>query len=64
MCGGRRPVDLDDLTFAYPERLGELAGLRPFFACGCTTVMNATFACAFTRRVAGAAVRVSSVHPE
>jgi NAD(P)-dependent dehydrogenase (short-subunit alcohol dehydrogenase family) len=26
----RAPVDLDDLTFAHPERLGDPAGLRPF----------------------------------
>ena len=30
VSGGRRPVDLDDLAFAQPERLGAPAGLRPF----------------------------------
>src|SRR3981081_826261 len=39
----RRPVDLDDLTFADPGRLGEPAELRPFFAYGRTKNMNAMF---------------------
>ena len=59
----RAPVDLGDLTFAYPERLGEPAGLRPFFAYGRTKNMNAMFVCALARRLAGTAVTVNGVHP-
>jgi NAD(P)-dependent dehydrogenase (short-subunit alcohol dehydrogenase family) len=63
VSGGRRPVDLDDLTFAYPERLGEPAELRPFFAYGRTKSMNAMFVYALARRLAGTEVTVNACHP-
>jgi NAD(P)-dependent dehydrogenase (short-subunit alcohol dehydrogenase family) len=63
VSGGRRPVDLDDLTFAQPERLGEPAGLRPFFAYGRTKTMNAMFVFELARRMAGTGITVNCVHP-
>lgn len=60
---GRRPVDLDDLTFDHPERLGEPAGLRPFLAYGRTKSMNAMFTYALARHLAGTAVTVNACHP-
>lgn len=63
VSGGRRPVDLDDLTFADPERLGEPAELRPFFAYGRTKTMNAMFAYALARRLAGSRITVNACHP-
>jgi NAD(P)-dependent dehydrogenase (short-subunit alcohol dehydrogenase family) len=63
VSGGRRPVDLDDLTFTHPERLGEPAELRPFFAFGRTKSMNAMFAYALARRLNGAGITVNAVHP-
>ncbi len=63
VSGGRRPVDLDDLTFAQPERLGEPAGLRPFFAYGRTKTMNAMFVFELARRLTGTAITVNCVHP-
>jgi NAD(P)-dependent dehydrogenase (short-subunit alcohol dehydrogenase family) len=63
VSGGRRPVDLDDLTFTHPERLGEPAGLRPFFAYGRTKTMDAMFVFELARRLAGTAVTVNCVHP-
>ena len=63
VSGGRRPVDLDDLTFAHPERLGEPAELRPFFAYGRTKSMNAMFVYALARRLAGTEVTVNACHP-
>lgn len=63
VSGGRRPVDLDDLTFAHPERLGEPAELRPFFAYGRTKTMNAMFVFELARRQAGTAITVNCVHP-
>jgi NAD(P)-dependent dehydrogenase (short-subunit alcohol dehydrogenase family) len=63
VSGGRRPVDLDDLTFDHPERLGEPAGLRPFFAYGRTKSMNAMFVYALARRLAGSGVTVNACHP-
>ncbi len=59
----RRPVDLDDLTFAHPERLGEPAELRPFFAYGRTKNMNAMFVYALARRLAGTGITVNGAHP-
>jgi NAD(P)-dependent dehydrogenase (short-subunit alcohol dehydrogenase family) len=59
----RRPVDLDDLTFAHPERLGEPAELRPFFAYGRTKNMNAMFTFALARRHAGTGITVNGAHP-
>ena len=63
VSGGRRPVDLDDLTFADPERLGEPAELRPFFAYGRTKSMNAMFVYALARRLAGTRITVNACHP-
>jgi NAD(P)-dependent dehydrogenase (short-subunit alcohol dehydrogenase family) len=63
VSGGRRPVDLDDLTFAHPERLGEPAGLRSFFAYGRTKTMDAMFVFELARRLAGTAITVNCVHP-
>jgi hypothetical protein len=48
---GRRPVDLDDLMFADPERQGEPAGLRPFFAHGPAKSINAMFMSDLARRL-------------
>jgi NAD(P)-dependent dehydrogenase (short-subunit alcohol dehydrogenase family) len=59
----RRPVDLDDLTFADPGRLGEPAELRPFFAYGRTKNMNAMFVFALARRLAGTGITVNGAHP-
>jgi NAD(P)-dependent dehydrogenase (short-subunit alcohol dehydrogenase family) len=59
----RAPVDLDDLTFTDPERLGEPAGLRPFFAYGRTKNMNAMFLFALARRLAGTGITVNGAHP-
>lgn len=63
VSGGRRPVDLDDLTFAHPERLGEPAELRPFFAYGRTKTMNSMIVFELARRLAGTAITVNCVHP-
>lgn len=63
VSGGRRPVDLDDLTFARPELLGEPAELRPFFAYGRTKSMNAMFVYALARRLAGTGITVNACHP-
>jgi NAD(P)-dependent dehydrogenase (short-subunit alcohol dehydrogenase family) len=63
VSGGRRPVDLDDLTFADPERLGEPVELRPFFAYGRTKSMNAMFVYALARRLAATRVTVNACHP-
>lgn len=63
VSGARRPVDLDDLAFAHPERLGEPEELRPFFAYGRTKTMNAMFVFEFARRLAGTAITVNCVHP-
>jgi NAD(P)-dependent dehydrogenase (short-subunit alcohol dehydrogenase family) len=57
------PVDLDDLAFAHPERLGEPAGMRPFLAYGRTKNMNAMFVYALARRLASTATTVNGVHP-
>lgn len=61
----QKPVDLDDLTFAHPEALGEPEGLRPFFAYGRTKNMNVMFAYALARRMvlAGKGITVNGVHP-
>jgi NAD(P)-dependent dehydrogenase (short-subunit alcohol dehydrogenase family) len=59
----RAPVDLDDLAFAHPERLGEPAGLRPFFAYGRTKNMNAMFVYTLAERLAGTGVTVNGAHP-
>ena len=59
----RRPVDLDDLTFADPGRLGEPAELRPFFAYGRTKNMNAMFVFTLARRLAGTGITVNGAHP-
>ena len=59
----RAPVDLDDLAFAHPERLGEPAGLRPFFAYGRTKNMNAMFVYTLADRLAGTGITVNGVHP-
>jgi NAD(P)-dependent dehydrogenase (short-subunit alcohol dehydrogenase family) len=63
VSAGRRPVDLDDLTFTHPERLGEPAELRPFLAYGRTKAMNAMFVFEFARRLAGSSITVNCVHP-
>ncbi|BCJ38794.1 short-chain dehydrogenase [Actinocatenispora thailandica] len=59
----RSPVDLDDLLFEHPERLGEPVGLRPFRAYGRTKNMNAMFVFALARRLAGTGVTVNGAHP-
>ncbi len=63
VSGARNPVDLDDLTFGHPERLGQPAELRPFFAYGRTKNMNAMFVFELARRHAGTRVTVNCVHP-
>jgi NAD(P)-dependent dehydrogenase (short-subunit alcohol dehydrogenase family) len=63
VSGGRRPADLDDLTFSRPELLGEPAGIRPFFAYGRTKTMDAMFVFELARRLAGTAVTVNIAHP-
>ena len=60
---GRRPVDLDDLMFADPERLGEPDGLRPFFAYGRTKSMNAMFVYALACRLGDSGVTINACHP-
>lgn len=59
----RAPVDLDDLAFAHPERLGEPAELRPFFAYGRTKNMNAMFVFTLADRLAGTRITVNGAHP-
>jgi NAD(P)-dependent dehydrogenase (short-subunit alcohol dehydrogenase family) len=59
----RAPVDLDDLLFAHPERLGEPVELRPFRAYGRTKNMNAMFVFALARRLAGTRITVNGAHP-
>ena len=59
----RAPVDLDDLAFAHPERLGEPAELRPFFAYGRTKNMNAMFVYALARHLAGTEITINGAHP-
>lgn len=56
-------VDLDDLAFAHPERLGEPVELRPFRAYGRTKNMNAMFVFALARRLAGTGITVNGAHP-
>lgn len=63
VSGGRRPVNLDDLTFSQPELLGEPAGIRPFLAYGRTKTMDAMFVFELARRLAGTAVTVNIAHP-
>ena len=63
VSGDRRPVDLDDLTFAHPEHLGEPAEIRPFFAYGRTKTMDAMFVFELARRLAGTHITVNCVHP-
>jgi NAD(P)-dependent dehydrogenase (short-subunit alcohol dehydrogenase family) len=63
VSGGRRPVDLDDLTFTHQEKLGEPADLRPFFAYGRTKTMNAMFVFELARRLGSAPITVNCVHP-
>jgi NAD(P)-dependent dehydrogenase (short-subunit alcohol dehydrogenase family) len=57
------PVDLDDLLFDHPERLGDPAGIRPFYAYGRTKNMNAMFGYALARRLAGTGITVNGAHP-
>ena len=59
----RRPVDLDDLRFADPGRLGDDAELRPFAAYGETKNMNAMFAFELARRLSCTAITVNAAHP-
>jgi NAD(P)-dependent dehydrogenase (short-subunit alcohol dehydrogenase family) len=59
----RRPVDLDDLRFADPGRLGDDAELRPFAAYGETKNMNAMFAFELARRLSATAITVNAAHP-
>jgi NAD(P)-dependent dehydrogenase (short-subunit alcohol dehydrogenase family) len=58
-----RPVDLDDILFNHPERLGEPAGVRPFFAYGWTKNMNAMFVFELARRLGGTGITVNGAHP-
>lgn len=57
------PVDLDDLCFEHPERLGEPVELRPFRAYGRTKNMTAMFAFALARRLTGTGSTVNAAHP-
>lgn len=57
------PVDLDDLDFTDPERLGEPVELRPFRAYGRTKNMNTMFVYALARRLAGTGITVNGAHP-
>lgn len=59
----RAPVDLDDLDFTHPERLGEPVALRPFRAYGRTKNMNAMFVYALARRLDGGGITVNGAHP-
>jgi NAD(P)-dependent dehydrogenase (short-subunit alcohol dehydrogenase family) len=59
----RAPVDLDDLCFSHPERLGEPVELRPFRAYGRTKNMTAMFAFELARRLAGTGSTVNAAHP-
>ncbi|WP_433286798.1 SDR family NAD(P)-dependent oxidoreductase [Pseudonocardia sp. CA-142604] len=59
----RSPVDLDDLMFTRPERLGEPVDLRPFYAYGRTKNMNAMFVYALARRLADTGITVNGAHP-
>lgn len=59
----RAPVDLDDLCFEQPERLGEPVGLRPFRAYGRTKNMTAMFTFALARRLADTGITVNAAHP-
>jgi len=59
----RAPVDLDDLDFTDPERLGEPVELRPFRAYGRTKNMNAMFVYALARRLDGSGITVNGAHP-
>jgi NAD(P)-dependent dehydrogenase (short-subunit alcohol dehydrogenase family) len=63
VSGGRRPVDLDDLTFDDPEGLGEPTELRPFYAYGRTKTMNAMFVYALARRLGDSGVTINACHP-
>ncbi|HEX4814563.1 MAG TPA: SDR family NAD(P)-dependent oxidoreductase [Nonomuraea sp.] len=56
-------VDLGDLTFARPERLGEPAGLRPYYAYARTKNMNVMFVNALARRLTGSSITVNGCHP-
>ncbi len=57
------PVDLDDILLNHPERLGEPAGVRPFFAYCQTKNMNAMFVFELARRMGGTGITVNGVHP-
>lgn len=57
------PVDLDDLCFSHPERLGEPVELRPFRAYGRTKNMTAMFTFELARRLAGTGLTVNAAHP-
>ena len=59
----RRPVDLDDLRFTHPGRLGDNAELRPFAAYGETKNMNAMFAFELARRLSSTGITVNAAHP-
>ncbi|TQM09736.1 SDR family NAD(P)-dependent oxidoreductase [Pseudonocardia kunmingensis] len=59
----RMPVDLEDLVFDHPERLGEPAALRPFVAYAHTKNMNMMFLSALARRLAGTGITVTGAHP-
>jgi NAD(P)-dependent dehydrogenase (short-subunit alcohol dehydrogenase family) len=59
----RAPVDLDDLCFTHPERLGDPVELRPFRAYGRTKNMTAMFAFELARRLAGTGLTVNAAHP-
>ncbi|MFF3226948.1 SDR family NAD(P)-dependent oxidoreductase [Nocardia suismassiliense] len=57
------PVDLDDITFADPGRLGEPSGLWPYYAYARLKNMNTMFVYSLARRTAGTAVTVNGCHP-
>lgn len=59
----RAPVDLDDLDFTHPDRLGEPVIMRPFRAYGRTKNMNAMFVYALARRLDGGGITVNGAHP-
>lgn len=57
------PVDLDDLAFAWPQRLGEPSELWPYHAYLRIKNMNLMFVHALARRLAGSATTVNACHP-
>jgi NAD(P)-dependent dehydrogenase (short-subunit alcohol dehydrogenase family) len=58
-----RPVDVDDLRFEQPEKLGDDPDLRPFALYGLTKNMDAMLLYALARRLGDTAITVNGAHP-